>query len=140
MPKSYTKLIQAAIRAKKRAYAPYSNFRVGAALLSKDGTIITGCNVENSSYSLTLCAERTAIFKAYSAGKRAFAAIAVVSDNEDYTPPCGACRQVLLELAGDIDFVMINAKKKVKVIRIKSLLPLAFTQDNLKRIKRTKKA
>ena len=139
MHKRYRDLIQAATIAKNQAFAPYSGFRVGAALLAKDGRIITGCNIENSSYSLTLCAERTAIFKAYSDGIREFVAIAVVSDDVEFTPPCGACRQVLLELAGNIDFIMANAKNKLKIIKVKSLLPLAFTQDSLNRVQGSKR-
>ncbi len=134
MPKAYQELVNAAISAKELAHAPYSHFRVGAALLSKDGRIFTGCNIENSSYGLTICAERTAIFKAYSEGVREFVAIAVVSDDTEFTPPCGACRQVLMDLAGNIDFVMSNAKRKLKVLKVKSLLPLAFSPDNLNRI------
>ncbi len=134
MPKAYQELVNAAISAKELAHAPFSHFRVGAALLSKDGRIFTGCNIENSSYGLTICAERTAIFKAYSEGAREFMAIAVVSDDTEFTPPCGACRQVLMDLAGNIDFVMSNAKKKLKVVKVKSLLPLAFSPNNLNRI------
>jgi cytidine deaminase len=135
MSKRYRELVAAAINAKELAYAPYSKFRVGAAILAKDGRILTGCNIESSSYGLTICAERTAIFKAYSEGIRDFTAIAVVSDDPEFTPPCGACRQVLIDLAGDIDFVMANAKNKLKVLRLKSLLPLAFTSKNLNRIR-----
>jgi len=131
--KSYKELANAAIKAKERAHAPYSDFRVGAALLSKDGRIFTGCNIESSSYSLTICAERTAIFKAYSEGVREFEAIAVVSDDREFTPPCGACRQVLIDLAGNIDFVMVNAKNKLKVLKLNSLIPFAFTSKNLNR-------
>jgi cytidine deaminase len=136
MSKSYKEVVAAAIKAKDLAYAPYSNFRVGAAILAKDGQIITGCNIENSSYGLTICAERTAIFKAYSEGIREFVALAVVSDDPGFTPPCGACRQVIYDLAGNIDFIMINAKKKLKVVKAKSLLPLAFTSKNLNQIQR----
>jgi cytidine deaminase len=139
MRKEYRELAEIARRAKEFAYAPYSNFRVGAALLARNGRIFTGCNVENSSYSLTMCAERTALFKAYSEGITQFSAIAVVSDNPDFTPPCGACRQVLMDLAGNIDFVMANASKKLKVMRVKSLLPLAFTANDLIRNIRVKK-
>ncbi len=135
MSKRYKDLVAAAISAKELAYAPYSKFRVGAAILAKDGRISTGCNIESSSYGLTICAERTAIFKAYSEGIREFTAIAVVSDDPEFTPPCGACRQVLIDLAGDMDFVMANAKNKLKVLRLKSLLPLAFTSKNLNRIR-----
>ncbi len=131
MRKEYRELTQIARRAMQFAHAPYSNFRVGAALLAKNGRIFTGCNVENSSYSLTMCAERTAIFKAYSEGVRDFSAIAVVSDDPGFTPPCGACRQVLMDLAGNVDFIMANSSKKLKVMKVKSLLPLAFTPNNL---------
>ncbi len=133
MPKVYQELVKSALSAKEMAHAPYSHFRVGAALLAKDGRTFTGCNVENSSYGLTICAERTAIFKAYSEGVREFLAIAVVSDDTDFTPPCGACRQVLMDLAGDLDVVMASTKKKLKIVRLKSLLPLAFTSINLNR-------
>ncbi len=131
--KDYKDLAKIARRAKEFAHAPYSNFRVGAALLSKNGRVFTGCNVENSSYGLTICAERTAIFKAYSEGVTDFTAIAVVSDDPDFTPPCGACRQVLMDLAGNIDFVMVNRSNKLKVLTLKSLMPLAFTSKNLMR-------
>lgn len=120
------------------AYAPYSRFHVGAALLASNGKIHTGCNVEVSTYSLTICAERTAIFKALSEGFRNFKAIAVVSDDPEYTPPCGACRQVLMELAGDIDLLMIDGKKRVKTMKLKELLPLPFSHRNLERTRKKK--
>jgi cytidine deaminase len=135
----YRELVAAAVSAKELAHAPYSKFRVGAALLTKNGRIITGCNIENSSYGLTICAERTAIFKAYSEGIKDFVAIAVVSDDPEFTPPCGACRQVLVDLAGNIDFVMANAKNRLKILPLKSLLPLAFTSKNLNQIRRTRR-
>lgn len=113
------------------AHAPYSKFRVGAALLTKKGKVFTGCNVENSSYSLTICAERSAVFKAISEGHTQFVAIAVSSDDPGFTPPCGACRQVLIDLAGNIDFVMVNAQNHLKVVSLKSLVPFAFTRKNL---------
>ncbi len=128
----YRQLAQIAGEAKKQAYAPYSDFRVGAALLTKDGRVFTGCNIENSSYSLTICAERTAAFKAVSEGARDFVAIAIASDEKGFTPPCGACRQVLLDLAGNVDFVMTNSKNELKIVKLKSLLPKAFTPTNLK--------
>ena len=134
MRKEYKQLVQIARRAKEFAHAPYSRFRVGAALLAENGRVFTGCNVENSSYGLTICAERNAIFKAYSDGVREFSAIAVVSDDPGFTPPCGACRQVLVDLAGNIDFVMANTRGKLKVMKINSLIPMAFTQVNLKRL------
>ncbi len=139
MPKSYADLIRRATLAKKNAHAPYSNFRVGAALLTKDGEVFTGCNVENSSYGLTICAERTAIFSAISQGVRNFNAIAVIADDDDFTPPCGACRQVLWDLAGNIDFIMVNGKGKKRVKKLKALLPFAFDEKHLQSKKRSKK-
>ncbi|RPI04476.1 MAG: cytidine deaminase [Ignavibacteriae bacterium] len=139
MKKDYQGLAEAARQAKLLAYAPFSKFRVGAALLTKDGKIFTGCNIENSSYGLTICAERVAIFKAISSGSTQFAAIAVVSDDRGYTPPCGACRQVLSDLAGNIDFVMMDARKRIKIIKLTSLLPFAFTKKNLFRTLKLKK-
>jgi cytidine deaminase len=139
MKKEYRELVKAAHIAKISAYCPFSKFRVGAALLTTDGTIFTGCNIENSSYGLTICAERVAIFKAISSGASKFKAIAVVSDDLGFTPPCGACRQVLLELAGNIDFVMMNSKSRTKVLKITSLLPFAFTEKNLERSLKLKK-
>lgn len=138
MKAQYIELVEAARRAKRRAFAPYSHFHVGAALLSSNGRIYSGCNVEISTYALTLCAERTAIFKAVSEGERNFKAIAVVSDDPDFTPPCGACRQVLMDLAGNIDFLMINGKGAVKVLSMKTLLPHAFGKKNLTRTKHYK--
>ena len=133
MKKEYRELAAAARKAKLHAYSPFSNFRVGVALLSRDGSIFTGCNIENSSYGLTICAERVAIFKAISSGASEFIAMAIVSDDQGFTPPCGACRQVLLELAGNIDFIMIDSKNRFKILKLASLLPFAFTEKNLKR-------
>ena len=133
----YKKLVKEALEAKKRSHAPYSHFRVGAALLPATGKIYRGCNVEISTYALTICAERTAIFKAISEGDKEFRAIAVVSDDPGYTPPCGACRQVLMDLAGNIDFLMINGKGSVKVLKMRELLPHAFGQKNLERTRKT---
>lgn len=131
--------MKAALLAKRRAYAPYSGFRVGAALLASDGRVYSGCNIEISTFALTLCAERTAIFKAVSEGDRNFKAIAVVSDDPEYTPPCGACRQVLMDLAGNIDILMVNKVGKVRILKLNKLLPHAFGQRNLERTRRTKK-
>lgn len=136
---SYQELAKIAQRARLEAHAPYSGFRVGAALLTTSGKVYTGCNVENSSYGLTICAERTAIFKAISEGERHFKAIACASDDSGYTPPCGACRQVLIDLAGNIDFVMVNHKQRIKRLKVKSLIPFAFTEKRLKRMFRRKK-
>lgn len=128
----YKTLVNKAADAKQIAHAPYSNFRVGAALLTEDNKIITGCNIENASYGLTMCAERTAIFKAYSEGERKFKAIAIAADTEDYISPCGACRQVISELCGNIDVILVNGSNEFKVIKAFDLLPLAFGDKQLK--------
>jgi len=119
-------LIQAARAARERAFAPYSRFKVGAALEAADGTIITGCNVENSTYGLTVCAERVAVLKAVSDGYRAFRRIAVVADTQAPTPPCGPCRQFLWEFCGDIDVILANLTEDKGHHRLKDLLPLPF--------------
>ena len=124
--KKYLQLLKAAKVAKRFSYSPYSKFRVGAALLTEDGKIISGCNIENSSFSLTICAERTAIFKAVSEDRHSFKAIAVVADSDDYTSPCGACRQVLMDLAGDIDVILTRNNGSYKVLKLSQLLPMAF--------------
>src|SRR3990172_926788 len=111
----YSTLAAKAVEAKTKALPTYSNFHVGAALLTEDDKIYTGCNIESSSYSLTMCAERTAIFKAISEGDRKFKAIAVASDHPDFVSPCGACRQVLSDLCGNIDVIMVNQKNELKV-------------------------
>jgi cytidine deaminase len=139
MNKKYQELAKAAQKAKRNAYAPFSNFKVGAALLTKEGAIFSGCNIENSSYGLTMCAERVAIFNAISSGASKFTAMAIVSDDPGFTPPCGACRQVLSDLAGDIDFVMMDSKERFKIVKLKSLLPFAFDGKNLKRPLKLKK-
>ncbi|HMU44389.1 MAG TPA: cytidine deaminase [Ignavibacteriaceae bacterium] len=128
----YSLLIQKAVEAKKFAYAPYSNFKVGAALLTTDGKIYTGCNIENSSYGLTICAERTAIFKAMSEGKRKFSAIAISGDTDNYLTPCGACRQIIFDHCGNIDIVLINKNLDQKIFSTNDLLPLAFGDSDLK--------
>jgi cytidine deaminase len=127
----YELLAKKAVEAKTKAMPTYSNFHVGAALLTEDEKVITGCNIESPSYSLTICAERNAIFKALSDGERKFKAIAVAGDSPDYTAPCGACRQVISDLCGDIDVVLINKKDEIKVLKISELLPFAFTKDDL---------
>ncbi len=137
--KKYHELVQQAKQAKNLAYAPYSKFRVGVALLAKNGTVYTGCNIENSSFGLTICAERTAAFKAVSEGITQFTAMAIVSDSKKFTPPCGACRQVLLELAGNIDFIMVDGNDKTKIVKLVSLLPLAFTTSDLLKTDKSKK-
>lgn len=129
----YKRLVEEAKKAKRYSYSPYSRFRVGAALLASNGKIFTGCNIENSSYGLTICAERTAIFKAISEGVSSFRALAVVSDGEDFTPPCGACRQVLMDLAANIDFLMTDKKGNYKSLKLNVLLPYPFVKKNLQR-------
>ena len=119
-------LVEAAREARTRALAPYSKFKVGAALLTADGQIITGCNVENASYGLTVCAERVALLKALSDGHRDFTAIAVVADTESTTPPCGPCRQLLWEYCGDIPVVMANLTAPKATLQLAALLPLPF--------------
>lgn len=123
------KLVKLAIEAKNNAYAPYSGFRVGAALLTKSGRIFTGCNVENVSFGATLCAERTAAAKAVSEGERDFKAIAVASDDEDLIFPCGICRQVLAEFGGeDMKIICTKNNGEYKVYSLKDILPNAFTK------------
>lgn len=130
----YQVLIARAIEAKQSAYAPYSHFRVGAALLTKSGKIYTGCNVENVSFSATNCAERTAVYKAVSEGERDFVAIAVNGDNNDYLPPCGICRQVLAEFCDMEVFqvILANDEEDYQVVTLDKLLPGAFLAENLK--------
>lgn len=128
----YTILAEKAIEAKLKALPFYSNFHVGAALLTRDGKIFTGINIESSSYSLTICAERTAIFKAMSEGERDFKAIAIASDHPDFCSPCGACRQVISDLCGNIDIIMVNANNELKVVQTSELLPFAFEDSKLK--------
>mgnify|MGYP000282918513 CR=1 FL=1 len=119
-------LLKRAWEAQKHAYAPYSNFKVGAALLTKNGKIYTGSNVENASYGLTICAERVALFKAVSEGEREFKAIAIVTSSKDPIPPCGACRQVLAEFSKDLLIVSQSIDKKKKRWFLNELLPESF--------------
>jgi cytidine deaminase len=119
-------LIQAALGARRFAHAPFSRFQVGAALECEDGRVFGGCNIENSSYGLTMCAERTAAFRAVAEGARRFVRIAVAADTRPLTPPCGACRQVLWDLCGDIEIVLANLEGEVEVFRLSELLPRAF--------------
>jgi cytidine deaminase len=119
-------LIGAASRARENSHSPYSQFRVGAALRANSGRIFTGCNIENSSFGLTVCAERVAVFKALSEGERRFDAIAVVADTERLTPPCGACRQILWEFCRDAEVVLANLSGQITTRRVPDLLPDAF--------------
>lgn len=131
--RTYHSLVQRARKALRHSHAPFSGFRVGAALLGSNGKIYQGCNIENSSYGLTICAERTAIFRAISDGVHKFKAIAIVSDEEGFTSPCGACRQVLSDLAGNIDVVLADHRGRTKVLKMEDLLPHPFTPENLRR-------
>lgn len=125
-------LVLAAAAARENALADYSGFRVGAAVETEDGEIIGGCNIETSTYGLTLCAERVAIFKAVSDGKRSFKRIAVVADTDRLTPPCGSCRQIIWELCGDVPVIMTNLAGKTETIQMKDLLPKAFDEKFFK--------
>lgn len=119
-------LVDMALKAMENAYAPYSGFKVGAALLCSDKKVYTGCNIENSSYGASNCAERTAIFKAVSEGEREFEKIAIVSSSGDFTFPCGICRQVLSEFMYDKTVVLFSEKDGIKEFKVKDLLPEAF--------------
>jgi len=124
-------LIEIAAKAREKAYVPYSRFKVGAALLSTDGRVFTGANVENASYGLTICAERTAVVKAVSEGAVQFQALAVVTDLAEPASPCGACRQVLSEFAPDLKIIMANTQGRAMEATLAELLPLAFTPKKL---------
>ena len=119
-------LVNAALAARENAHAPYSHFLVGAALEDSEGRIHTGCNVENATYGLTMCAERVAVFKAISAGSRKFRRIAVAADTEPLTPPCGACRQILWEFCGDVPVVLVNLRGTTETLALRELIPRAF--------------
>jgi cytidine deaminase len=120
-------LIQLAKAARDNAHAPYSTFHVGAALLASDGRVFTGCNVENSTYGLSMCAERVAIFKAVSEGEREIAKVAVVTDHDEIAPPCGCCRQMIWEFSGNkTEVILANLAGDVRRYRIQDLLPEAF--------------
>ena len=128
----YKELAKIAAGAKAKAIPPYSKFKVGSALLTEDGKVFTGGNIESSTYSLTICAERVTIFKALSEGERKFKAIAVASDAPDFCPPCGACRQILNDFCKDIDVVLVNHKSELKIFKLNDLLPYPFGDTNLK--------
>ena len=124
--------MEEAKKAREMAYVPYSKFQVGAALLTKDGKVIRGCNIENAAYSMTNCAERTALFTAYAQGDKEIVAIAVVADTARPVPPCGACRQVISELcAGDTKVILTNLKGDVQELTVSELLPGAFSAEDL---------
>lgn len=127
----YEALITAATQARENAHAAYSNFRVGAALRAISGRIFGGCNVENATYGLTVCAERVAILKAISEGERGFDAIAVVADTDALTAPCGACRQLIWEFCGDVPVILGNLKGKTETIAMRDLFPKPFDSSSL---------
>lgn len=125
------RLIKAAQDVRENAFAPYSNFRVGAALETIEGEIYTGCNIENATFGLTLCAERLAIFKAMSEGQREFRHLAVIADTKDLTPPCGACRQIIWEFCGDITLTLANLRGQTRQFSMSGLFPHAFDRSFL---------
>ena len=122
-----SELIAAALKARENAVADYSHFRVGAALETEGGEIFTGCNVENATYGLTACAERVAVWKALSEGRRQFLRIAIAADSETLTPPCGPCRQILWEFCGDIPIILVNLRVARETIQLRELLPALLT-------------
>ena len=128
---THHKLIASATTSRERAYAPYSNFKVGAALLGKSGRVYTGCNVENAAYGPSMCAERAAVFKAVSEGEREFEAIAVASENG--VSPCGTCRQVMMEFAPDMTVIIADTEGNTRLTTVRALLPDGFTPDQLPR-------
>lgn len=119
-------VIAAALQVRENAHAPFSNFKVGAALEEESGRVFAGCNVENATYGLTVCAERVAVFKAISEGARKFRRIAVAADTDALTPPCGACRQILWEFCGDIEVILVNPRGKTERFQMKDLFPRPF--------------
>jgi cytidine deaminase len=120
------KLLEAALQARDNAHAPFSKFKVGAAIEDENGRIFTGCNVENATYGLTICAERLAVFKAISEGARKFTRIAVAADTNVLTPPCGACRQILWEFCGDAELTLVNLQGKTETFHLEDLFPRPF--------------
>ena len=132
MNHSTEELVTAAKKARQNSYAPYSDFRVGAAIEMEDGEIYTGCNVESASYGLTVCAERVAIWKAISEGRHNVKNIAVVADTKDLTPPCGVCRQIIWEFGGNVPVTLANLNGGRETVEMKDLLPRAFDTKFLK--------
>jgi cytidine deaminase len=126
-----SELTDAALKVREHAHAPFSKFKVGAALEEASGRVFTGCNVENATYGLTICAERVAVFKGVSEGARKFARIAVAADTESLTPPCGACRQILWEFCGDIEVVLVNPRGKSETVKLKDIFPRPFDDSFL---------
>ena len=124
-------LLEAAVEARRHAHAPFSKFRVGAAVEARDGRVFTGCNIENSTYGLTVCAERVAVFKALSEGAREFRRVAVAADTGTLTPPCGACRQILWEFCGDVEITLVNLEGKTETLPLRDLFPRPFDDSFL---------
>lgn len=120
------RLLDAALAARDYAHAPFSKFKVGAAIEDETGRVFTGCNIENATYGLTICAERLAVFKAISEGARRFTRIAVAADTDVLTPPCGACRQILWEFCGDAELTLVNLQGKTETMRLKEIFPRPF--------------
>ncbi len=133
MKKENEELVEQAREARTKALAPYSKFKVGAALRTKDGKVYSGINVESSSYGLTICAERVALFKALSEGEREFDTLAIVTDSDELCPPCGACRQVLWDYAPNLKIVLSNLKGKTEEYELRELFPAAFDQSFLEK-------
>ncbi len=127
---TYTVLVKRAQAARKHSHSPFSHFRVGAAVLTASGKVFTGCNIEISTFALTVCAERTALLKAVSEGHRRFKALAIVSDENAFTPPCGACRQVIMDIAGNIDIVLGTTTGASKIMKMSDLFPHPFGAAN----------
>lgn len=132
MDETAEKLLSAARECRERAFAPFSGFRVGAAVEADDGTIFAGCNVESASYGLTMCAERVAIFSAVAAGRKRIKRISVVAESDELTAPCGACRQVIWEFGGDIPVLIVNTSGESVERQLSELLPMAFDSSYLK--------
>jgi cytidine deaminase len=132
MNEDLQELVEAAREVREKAYTPYSEFRVGAAVRTREGKIYQGCNIESASYGLTVCAERVAIWKAVSEGEKEFTSLAVVADTQELTPPCGTCRQIIWEFCGDVPVTFSNLHGKTETVTMKELLPRAFDTKFLK--------
>lgn len=128
---AFRAMVELAREARRHAHAPYSGFKVGSALRTKAGEIVTGCNIENASFGLTMCAERVAVFKAVSEGLREFDAVVVLADSRRHTAPCGPCRQILWEFCGDVWVHMVGHGGRARTLRLRELLPLPFDGGNL---------
>lgn len=128
------RLIEAAFRARRHAYSPYSDLKVGAAVLTRSGKIYASGNVENCCYALTICAERGALYHAIAAGEHHFESLAVTANTPEFVSPCGACRQVIWELAGDIDILMVNRRGQTRTIPLSALYPVPYKRSSKRRL------